>query len=276
MINRAVHLTRGFFDYVAEIFRSRRLILELTRREFRSRYLGSAFGLTWAFIHPSVMMLLYFLVFKYGLKAGPVGGLPFLVWLLAGLVPWMLASDCIITGSSVILDNRFLVKKVVFRVSLLPVVRLLTLLPVHLFFVLVLTIIFWGYGYPPHWENLQVFYYLAAMMFFSVGLSLLVSSLVPFLKDLAQVVSVFVQIFFWMTPIVWADKGRDLPRVFVILLNMNPLYYIVRGYRESMAEHVWLWHHPVSAAYFWILSCCLFAVGSLMFLRLKPHFADVL
>src|ERR1019366_6888138 len=274
MVNQTLYLSNGFVEYVGELFRSRRLIFDLTRREFRGRYLGSAFGLIWAFIHPATMMFIYWIVFQYGLKAGPVNGVPFVVWLLSGLVPWFYASDCITTGGNVILDNRFLVKKVVFRVSLLPVVRILSLLPAHLFFLGAIILINWAYGYPPTLQTFQVVYYLGALCVLSIGLSWLISALVPFLKDLAQVVTVLLQVLFWIMPIVWPET--NVPQKARWILFLNPLYYIIQGYRDSLINHVWLWHHPVVGAYFWAIAATIFAVGRMVFLRMQPHFADVL
>lgn len=274
MVNQTLYLGNGFLEYVGELFRSRRLVMDLTRREFRGRYLGSAFGLIWAFIHPTAMMLIYWIVFQYGLKAGPVNGVPFVVWLLAGLVPWFYASDCILTGANVILENRFLVKKVVFRVSLLPVVRILSLLPAHLFFLVAIILIDWAYGFTPAVQLVQVVYYLFALCVFNVGLSWLISALVPFLKDLSQVVAVLLQVMFWMMPIVWPETNVK-PEV-RWLLFINPLYYIVQGYRDSLIAHVWFWQHPVATGYFWGVAAMLFAVGGMVFLRMQAHFADVL
>lgn len=272
--NGAVHLSRGFLEYASELRRSRRLILDLTRREFRARYLGSALGLVWAFVHPSIMMLIFWLVFRYGLKAGPIGNVPYVVWLLTGLIPWYFISDSISTGANVVLDNRFLVKKVVFRVSLLPVVRLLSLLPVHLFFLAVLIGICWIDGFPPTPYTLQVFYYLGLMIVFGVGLSWLLSALVPFLKDLTQVVQVALQVLFWATPLVWPVDSVPPNRRWI--LNLNPFYYIVQGYRESLVDHVWFWRHPLLTSGFWVLTIVTVSVGGIVFLRLQSHFADVL
>ena len=286
-VSRATTAGRGAAGFAGELYRSRRLIFDLTRREFRSRYLGTAFGLIWAFVHPSVMTLIYWAVFKYALKgAGNIemhtwGTLPpvsakFVCWLLAGLVPWFIASDVVAVGSSVITDNRFLVKKVVFRVSLLPVVRLLSLLPVHLFFIVVIQLIVWGYGFPPSVYSLQVFYYLGCLMLAGLGWSWFISALTPFLKDLGQVVQVLMQILFWWTPLVWnIGQVAGHPRVTRVLMA-NPLYYIVQGYRESLISHVAFWHHPGIGLYFWGVTIGLLLVGGTVFARLRSHFADVL
>lgn len=261
--------------YANDILRSRRLIAELTHREFRSRHLGSALGLLWAFIHPTIMVALYYMVFNYALPApGRVGGAPFLVWLLAGLIPWFIISDTIASSSSAITDNRFLVKKVVFTTSLLPIIRLLSNLPVHLFMVLAILGIFWSYGYPPSWHSLQVLYYLAALLALGLGWSLLVSAIVPFYKDMGQVVAVILQVAFWATPLIWnIENAKWKYRMYMYLL---PTTYIVQGYRDSLVYHKWFWIHPVITAYYWAFTLALLAVGGFIFSRLRPHFGDVL
>ena len=265
----------GFGDFVAEAVRSRRLILELTRREVRGRYLGSAFGLSWALLHPVSLMAIFFLVFKYGLKQGPVNGVPFFVWLMSGLVAWFFVSDCLSTGASVVVENAFLVKKVVFRISLLPVVRLLGLIPFHLFFVLGLTLIFWvGYGVRPGWYLLQLLYYTLAMACLGMGASWLLSSLAPFFKDLLQIIPVALQILFYATPIVW--PADHVSPTTAHLLDLNPLYYVVKGYRESLVTRIPFYDHPLTTLYFWAFTLTVMFVGGVVFIRLKPHFADVL
>ena len=275
-VGRVTHVGRGAAGFAGEVVRSRRLIFDLTRREFRGRYLGTAFGLVWAFIHPAVLTAIYWAVFKYAITgAGERNGIKFLAWLLSGLVPWFVCADLLGAGSSVVTDNRFLVKKVVFRVSLLPVVRLLSLLPVHLFFIAVIVGIDWGQGYPPTWYTLQVFYYLFALMLAGLGWTWLISALVPFLKDLGQVVAVLLQVLFFWTPLVWSIGPDTSPRI-KTLAYLNPLTYIVEGYRESLVAHVAFWHHPLIGAYFWTLTVGLLLVGGTVFARLRSHFADVL
>ena len=272
-MNQAGYLGRGAADFSREVVRSRRLIFDLTKREFRARYLGTSFGLVWAFVHPTVLTLIYAGVFHF-LEPGAIDGVPFLVWLLTGLVAWFILADMIAAGTSVVMDNRFLVKKVVFRVSLLPVVRLLSLLPVHLFFIAVMVGIDWSQGYPPTWYTLQVFYYLFALLMAGLGWSWLMSALMPFLKDLGQVVQVLLQVLFFWTPLVWPiEHVRPQLRP---LAEANPLYYIVQGYRESLVTHVPFWHHPLIGAYFWTLTVALLVGGGVVFARLRTHFADVL
>ena len=276
VIDHANFVRTRSIGYANDILRSRRLILELTHREFRSRHLGSALGFIWAFTHPAIMMVIYCVVFIYAMPTrDSVYGKPFLLWLLAGLVPWFLAADSIGGGASAVTDNRFLVKKVVFRITLLPVVRLLSNLPVHLFLLTTVICIFWVRGSPPTWYTLQALYYLFSLMVFCLGCTLLLSAIVPFLKDLGQLVAVILQIAFWVTPLIWHFSGTPSTLAKTIV-NLNPLCYIVEGYRDSLVYHVAFWHHWIITIYFWCVTFTMLLIGGLVFSRLRAHFADVL
>jgi ABC-type polysaccharide/polyol phosphate export permease len=172
-----------------------------------------------------------------------------------------------------VLDNRFLVKKVVFRVSLLPVVRLLTVVPVHLFFLAVIILIAWGYGTTPSMYYLQIPYYMAATLIIALGFALLTSALVPFFRDLSQIIMVILQIAFWLMPIVW-QPGLSPGHQWLVMID--PLYYIIRGYRESLFQHTWFWTDMPATVYFWTVTTLVVVLGGLVFHRLKPHFADVI
>jgi lipopolysaccharide transport system permease protein/teichoic acid transport system permease protein len=92
---------------------------------------------------------------------------------------------------------------------------------------------------------------------------------------MGQIVSMVLQFLFWMTPIFWSAK--ILPIKYLNMVKLNPVYYIVEGYRESFIYHVWFWEsHYELTAYFWIVTGAILIFGAVVFRRLRPHFADVL
>jgi ABC-type polysaccharide/polyol phosphate export permease len=107
-----------------------------------------------------------------------------------------------------------------------------------------------------------------------LGLSWITSSVVPFFRDLQQVIQLFTRIGFWFTPIFWSIER--VPEKYQFLVKANPAFYLIQGYRDSLADKKWFWEHPYYTLYFWVLTLVIFAVGSIVFRRLKPHFADVL
>ena len=267
-------MLKAFLNFLFDLFRSRSLIIQLTRRDFKSRYLGSYLGLVWAFIQPTVTILIFWFVFQVGFKSAPVGNFPFILWLVTGMIPWFFFAESLSTGTTSVVENSYLVKKVVFRVSMLPIVKLLSALLIHLFFVLMIFVFFIAYKIYPTLYALQVIYYSFAMIALLLGLVWLTSALMVFLKDVGQIVAMFLQFGFWLTPIFWSLKL--IPKKYQIFIKLNPFFYIVQGYRDSFINKVWFWEHTASSLYYWGITAVIFVAGALVFTRLRPHFADVL
>lgn len=263
-----------FFSFFQDLHKSRWLIIELTKKDFQVRYLGSYLGILWAFIHPSITVCLFWFVFEVGFKSVPVENFPFILWLVTGMFPWFFFAESLASAAGSILESSFLVKKVVFRVSLLPIIKICSALIIHLFFVGILLLMFLGYGYTPTVYTLQVAYYLFAMICLVLGLSWITSSIVVFLRDVSQVINMIIQFGFWMTPVFWSAK--IIPAKYMFFLLLNPLYYIVEGYRNCFIYHRWFWEDPWLTVYFWGFTLSVLALGTITFKRLRPHFADVL
>jgi len=209
-----------------------------------------------------------------GFKAQPVDDFPFILWIIAGMFPWFFFAEGLSNGTSSIVANSFLVKKIVFRVSLLPIVSLMSALLIHAFFILFMFAMFMYYGYSPEIYWLQIPYYLFATMVLLLGLSWLTSSIVVFFKDMGQFVAMIIQFGFWLTPIFWSMKM--VPEKYVWLIKLNPVVYIIEGYRNSMIYHQWFWESINMTVYFWLVTVVIFILGGLTFKKLRPHFADVL
>ncbi|CDN44468.1 hypothetical protein BN871_EX_00040 [Paenibacillus sp. P22] len=170
--------------------------------------------------------------------------------------------------------NSFLVKKVSFRVGLLPVIKILSALLIHVFFVLIVLIINWFYGYPPTIYSLQLFYYLFGLLLLLLGLTWFTSSIFIFFKDTSQFISIAISLGFWITPVFWS-LGM-VPDKYKFLFELNPMVYIVEGYRSSFIYHQWFWESPLNMVAFWLEVISVFFIGVFVFKRLRPQFADVL
>ncbi len=265
---------KRFLKFLLALYRSRSIVLQLTARDFKTRYLGSYLGLLWAFIQPTVTILIFWFVFEVGFKSAPISDVPFILWLITGIIPWFFIADTVSSASNCIVENSYLVKKVVFRVSMLPIVKLLSALVIHLFFVVVIFSFFIAYGYRPTLYNLQVAYYCFAMTVLLLGVSWLTSAMIIFLKDVGQVVAMCLQFGFWLTPIFWG-VGM-VPQRYHFFIKLNPVYYLVQGYRDCFINETWFWEYPVYTLYYWGVAAVVFVGGAIVFNRLRPHFADVL
>ena len=270
---------KALMSMFADLWRNRRLILRLSVNDFKTRYAGSLMGIFWAFVQPVITVLVYWFVFEKGLRAGrqAMGSIqvPFVLFLMSGMVPWFFFSDAWPNGTASLMGYSYLVKKVVFRISILPVVKVVSSIYVHVFFVAVTLLIFWAYGFTPDLYTLQVIYYSFAALVFTVGLSYVTASIVVFFRDLTQIIGILLQVLVWATPIMW-NIDMLSPGPVKTLLQLNPMYYIVSGYRNALINKVWFWETPGRTLYFWGISLCLLCFGMLIFKRLSKHFADVL
>lgn len=269
----------------AEIYRERKLIWKLAKNDFKTKFAGSYLGTIWAFVQPVITIFVYWFVFEKALGSGTQtmrSGIdaPFVIWLMAGLVPWFFFQDAMNGGTNALLEYNYLVKKVVFKINILPVVKIISNLFVHLFFLCVALVICCAYGMYPDWYTLQVFYYAVCMILLATGLVYATSAIVVFFRDMAQIVAIALQIGVWATPIMWnidsPQMAERIPAAVMTILKLNPMYYIVNGYRDALINKMAFWEYPELTAYFWIFTIVVLFLGTTIFKRLRVHFADVL
>ncbi len=273
-LDRAWGLAFGWFR---DVYRSRRLILDLANKDFKSRYAASYLGIIWAFVQPIVTVSIYILVFQVGFKQGMKRNVPFALWLTVGIVPYLFFQEALLSATNSLMEFSYLVKKVVFKISVLPMVKIISAAYVHLFFIALLIGIYLCFGMMPHLYMLQVFYYSFAAVVLVLGISYITASMVVFFRDLGQIVNILLQFFMWLTPIMWDVNDMDwlTPGIHRIL-KLNPIYYITSGYRDAFLDKVWFWEKGEWTLYFWAVTLLIGMAGTLAFKKLEKHFADVL
>ena len=172
------------------------------------------------------------------------------------------------------LEYNYLVKKVVFKISILPIIKIIAATFIHVFFVCILLLVAAIYGYYPSIYTIQILYYSACLFIFVLALSYTTCAIVVFFRDLSQIINIALQIGMWATPILW--NIDDIDQGWISIVKLNPVVYIVNGYRSAIYEKEWFFMDFFSTMYFWIVTVVLFGIGALIFKRLKVHFADVL
>lgn len=262
-----------------ELWQNRKLIWKLAKNDFKTRYAGSTMGRVWAFVQPVVTVLMYYFVFgvifptRAQLVASGIEA-PYVVWLTAGLVPWFYFSEALGNGTSALMEYNYLVKQVVFKISILPIIKVIAATFIHVAFAGILLVLYFCYGFAPSIYLLQLVYFSFCMFILVLAISYTTCAVVVFFKDLTQIIQIVLQVGMWATPILW-DLSY-LPEKYRILFKLNPVYYIVNGYRSALFERQWFWEDFYSTMYFWIATVVIFGIGTLVFKRLKVHFADVL
>ena len=265
------------FNMIVGIINNYKMIISLAKSDFKKRFIGSYFGVIWMFIQPLATILVYTLIFQVGFKTvPPVPGIPYVLWLIPGIIPWFYFQDAVTQGTQVFYEYNFLVKKVVFNVSMLPAVKLVSVFFAHVFFVIIMFVVFIIAKVNITINALFILYFSFALSVFSLGIIYFTSSINVLFKDMGQIVTILMQFGIWMAPIMY-DESLFINRAPIVcrLLKLNPIYYIVKGYRYAMINAIFS-DFKILTIYFWIVTIIVFAIGSRTFNKLKVHFSDVL
>jgi lipopolysaccharide transport system permease protein len=253
----------------------RTLLFQLVKRDFHQRYVGSAAGWLWGLIHPLVLLGVYTYIFSICLQTPAPAGAgtdSYSMYLFAGMLPWLLFSDTVQRASGSIVESSNLVTKTMFPSEIVPVSIFLSSMLSHLLTValfLVVATVLAGH-ISPTIVFLPVFILLTGLL--AVGVGWIVSSLHVYLRDTAQVVAVILTLWMWITPIMILEQ--QIPERLRFLLFANPMFYIVRVYRQMLlGSSLPSWHDLAVASGFSITA---FVVGGLFFRYMKRGFADVL
>jgi lipopolysaccharide transport system permease protein/teichoic acid transport system permease protein len=200
---------------------------------------------------------------------------PFSIYLLSGMVSWLYFSANLTAITGVLGTYSFLIKKVDFRLSILPIVKIISSLFPHLVLVFLTLVLAFYQGITPGLHTFQLLYYYVCMVTLLLGLGWLAASTSIFVKDVTNVVTVVTQFGFWLTPIFW--RIESMPEKIQWILKLNPAYYFVTGYRDAVVGDVFFWQRPLQETFtFWVVTLTILALGAIVFKRLKPHFAEVI
>lgn len=268
-------MIKNLIEYFKDIFQNWNLIKKFAKNDLRAKYAGSFLGIFWAFINPLITIFVYWFVFEKGLKAGMTNGnVPFIVYLTTGIIVWFYFSDTWISATNCFREYSYLVKKVVFDVQILPTAKLISNMYTHFFFIGLAFVLTSLYHFYPSLYSLQIIYYLFCLVMFLTAISLITASIQPFFSDITQFLGVIMQVLMWGTPILWDIDA--FPAKYHTLFKINPLFYIVQGYRDSFLSRAWFWQHGKLTIYFWVFTFALLCLGTVVYKKMRPHFSDVL
>ena len=266
---------------IAEILKDhiqyRQQIFKLAKADLIKTYRGAALGWAWAIIKPAVTIFVYWFTFQIGLRAGKnVEGFPFFLWLISGVIPWFYMSDMITGGTECIRKYSYLVTKMKFPISTIPTFFSISKFMVHLVLLAVMIIIFIIMGYPPDIYLLQLPIYMLLSFLFFTTFSLFASLLACMSKDFSNLVKSLVTAVFWLSGIIWnINTLKDIPWL-KALLKINPVTYLVEGYRNCFIHKTWIWASPKTLIAFLAILVVLTIAAIWVYRRLRKEIADVL
>jgi lipopolysaccharide transport system permease protein len=257
------------------IWHYRHFILTSIRNDLRTRFARSRLGAVWGILQPLAQSAIYAIVMGRVLGSrlpDTTNKYAYVIYLLAGLAAWTLFAEMITRCLTIFVDNASLLKKMVFPRICLPLIVSGSSLQNNLFLLIPTLAIFIIVGNYPTWAWLWLPVLIIVTLAFGLALGLVLGVLNVFVRDVAQVMNVVMQLWFWLTPIVY--PVNTLPDHFALVLRLNPMYAIASSYQQ-----VFLWGHMPhlkSLAVIFLASLLVLAAGLSLFRRASPDMVDVL
>ena len=290
---------RKWIELEKSVFSNWRMILNISRKEFKKEFAGSRLGIVWALLRPIAMILVFWIVFGMVFGGGNMpdrsgkNTVPYLVWLVSGYVPWIFISDYIVAGAGSIRNSAFLVKKVKFPVQILQSIRMMQSFYTYLIFLTINFVIMAVYGWLGNVNYIYLIYSILITLIFMSALARILSTWVVMSVDFMHAIGISMQFLFWLSPVMWdmsqmvktmAANAAFSPYInlAVSAVKLNPLTYLVLSYRDAYLGTNWIsqpffgmpgWTYTV---YFFIITIILFIIGTRVFNKFRPEFDDVL
>jgi lipopolysaccharide transport system permease protein len=268
-------IPKAFVLPARSVWRNRKLIGSMVRRDIVSRYRGSLGGAVWTFLNPLLLMVTYFFVFgvvlrtRFGADTSRTG---FVLYFLAGMLPWLAFSEALGRSPYVILEYRSFVKKIVFPLETLPINLVISGAVTEAFgIVIFLAGLFAVRGAIPA-SVVWLPVLLVPQILFTAGLAWILAATGVYVRDLGQVTGYLLTLWFFLTPICYPESS--LPPEALPLLRFNPLFVLVRAYRAVFLEN----HAPSMRGMIglWMVGAAVAITGYAWFHRLRKNFADVI
>lgn len=254
-------------EIIKNLYNYRELLKTSVKKDVGGKYKNSFLGILWSFINPLLQIAVYAFVFQIIMRSNIEN---YAVYLCCALIPWQYFSSVVLRGAATIIDNGNVIKKVYFPREILPI-SIVTSEGVNF---LISTIIIIGFVVVSGIGlSVNIFWYFlifAIQYIISLGVSLIVSSLSVYFRDLLHLLGVFMQLLFYATPIVYSIN--DVPAQFQWLLKINPMSYLIDGYRSIFYSKVTPNFHSLAIAL--IMGIILCVIGYFIFRKLEKGFAE--
>ena len=253
-----------------ELWKYREMIINLVKRDLKSRYKGSVFGFFWMFLNPLLQLFVYTAVFSVIMRMGID---KFYLFLFVALVPWIFFSTCLSGGAQVVFSQQDMVKKIYFPREVLPLSFTISQFVNMLlsFIIVLLAVVLSGIEI-----NFVAWLFLPLIMiiefFLALGITYIVSSLNVYFRDLEHIMQILAMVWMYMTPVIYPMEM--VPEEYTALFYLNPMTSIVNSYRNILYYgKIPEMNMLINAL---LMSLLVWLVGHIVFAKLQRHFVEEL
>lgn len=249
------------------------MIWDMVKRDFRNKYAGSVFGLLWNLLMPIAYIIIYTTVFSQLMAAKlpgmTTGKFDYSVYLSSGILAWTIFNTTITRFQNVFIENSNIVKKIYFPKSILVFSLTVSSIIELVINYSLLFLVLLGIGYDLHFSYIAVFIIIILQQIFCTGIGLILSVLNVHFRDLNQITSIIIQVWFWLTPIVYVLD--ILPDGLKKTMSFNPLYYFIESYQTLILQG-----GIVNFTNIFLISIFTFLFGWIVYKRMINEISDLI
>ncbi|MBA3925423.1 ABC transporter permease [Listeria rustica] len=250
-------------------------IIRVARFDKKSAHQNHFLGLFWEFLSPTIQIVIYYLIF--GLRLGGQNmvnsDVPYVYWMLIGVIPWFYMSSSINAGANSISSNLNLISKTKFPVEILPTISIVKGLTSFFSMFGLFLCLFIGTGNFPTVSWLQLIYYFFAMLLLLLSVSTLNAVVVIFFRDYQLIISSTLRLLFFISGVV-IDVSTHPDSLLTKILHLNPFVYVIEGFRDALLSRGGILDHPWWGIYFFSVTFLILLIGIYVTNRYKRYFVE--
>ncbi|MCM0582322.1 ABC transporter permease [Weissella diestrammenae] len=260
-------------DQIKHLGLTVRLAIYDTRANNAHKYLGSL----WEILDPLFQVLTYAVIFGGGFQTrAPQDGMPYFTWMAVGFAGWYLVNQGFSDTIRSIQTQLFMVRNVKFPVVILPMIRVVQVIPavMSISVVAAIAMITTGHFHPNlYWFQIIYYGFAAAVMLFFLGIfSATINILIP---DYDLAIRQVLRLLFFVSGILSEPvQGNSFNNFIYFISRVNPFYYIVNGWRATFLNNQWFWNSPTMMAIFWLEMAFFAVIGTHLYLKFKDQLID--
>lgn len=263
-------------EYIRLLRDNSKLILLLAIETSKRAYFDTKLGFVWAIFKQIIYVLMFAFFFRIGIRQGDqVNGHDYILYLFSGTIPWMLLSESTVNACRIIYKNGAIIKNYNIPLEIIPVYEMISKMTMHMivvFFLIVFFALSGGIDYAPTLSHFNFVFYWIMLGLFITALNYFLGALAFILKDITNLASSIMQGFFWLTPIIWEPVGNYIAYEKIL----NPYYFFINGYRETLLEHKLFIREPIYDVYILIVILFLYYFGYRLYSRVIPSVYDTI
>lgn len=234
-----------------------------------------SFGFLWEFLSPALQILIYYFIFGVRLKGRVVvnSEMPYINWMLSGIIPWFYISSSIVAGAGSICQNLNLISKTKFPIEILPTISVLKGLNSFFTMMGIFIIYFMSQGFFPTIEWTQLIYFFCCMVFVLVSVSVFTSAITVIFRDFQLILNSSMRLLFFVSGAV-IDISNNSSSIFGKILMLNPFVYVIEGFRDAILSRRWFFQDIDKMLYFFSSVTLILIIGIYICEKYKEDFVE--